>query len=138
MTDYRQLYQEKLTTAEELAGRAENGWIIGTDAAAAYPVAILSALTERAKKDEIKGIQIHTELDVYPLEFYEDNSLFGKITGVSWFSSAGARKAINGGWADVYMYEPVEEGINHLCGHDALEYSRLRMIDDNYMRQRRQ
>ena len=39
-------------------------------------------------------------LDVYPYGFYADDSLKGKINGISWFSSAGARKAVNGGYAD--------------------------------------
>ena len=39
-------------------------------------------------------------LDVYPLAFYADNALDGKVNGVSWFSSGGARKAVAGGFAD--------------------------------------
>ena len=64
--------------------------------------------------------------------------LVDMIGGVDIELTAYEAEAINGGWAEVYMYVPVEEGINHLYGHDALEYCRLRMIDDNYMRQRRQ
>ena len=100
MIDFQKMYQEKLSTAEELSARIGDGWVIGTDAAAAYPVALLTALTERARQDAVKGVTIQTLLDVYPLAFYADQSLYGKITGQSWFSSAGARKAINGGWAD--------------------------------------
>ena len=50
---------------------------------------------------------------------------------------------MNGGWGDaypvdVYPYEVLHEGVNSMCGHDVLEYCRLRAIDDNYMRQQRQ
>ena len=100
MTDYQKMYQEKLATAEELSARIGDGWVIGTDAAAAYPVALLTALAGRARQDAVKGVKIQTLLDVYPLEFYANQSLYGRITGLSWFSSSGARKAINGGWAD--------------------------------------
>ena len=52
-------------------------------------------------------------------------------------------EVMNGGWGDafpvdVYPYEVLHEGVNSMCGHDVLEYCRLRAIDDNYMRQQRQ
>ena len=52
-------------------------------------------------------------------------------------------EVMNGGWedycpVDVYPYEVLHEGVNSMCGHDVLEYCRLRAIDDNYMRQQRQ
>ncbi|MBO5556265.1 MAG: 4-hydroxybutyrate--acetyl-CoA CoA transferase [Oscillospiraceae bacterium] len=100
MTDYKQLYASKLTTAERVAAQVESGWVLGMDAGPSNTDAIMSALTQRARKDDLRDVKVHTMLDVYPLEFYEDNSLAGKITGYSWFSSAGARNAINGGWAD--------------------------------------
>lgn len=100
MMNYKLMYDEKLTSAEELASRIGSNWRIGMDAATAQTPALMSALAQRARKDEVKGITVQTLLDVYPLEFYADDSLAGKITGVSWFAGAGARKAINGGYAD--------------------------------------
>ncbi len=100
MTDFASLYRQKLTTAGELAGRVENGWLLGMDAAAAQTPAIMEALAERAAAGGLSGVRVQTLLDVYPFAFYADNSLFGKLTGESWFSSAGARNAINGGYAD--------------------------------------
>ena len=100
MTDYQQIYREKLSTAEELAGRIGDGWVIGTDAAVSYPLGLLTALSKRAAQDAVRAVKIHTLLDVYPLEYYADKTMFNKIMGVSWFSSAGARRAVNGGWAD--------------------------------------
>lgn len=38
----------------------------------------------------------------------------------------------------VWTYDPVHEGWNHLYGHDALEYCRLRSIDSDWNRQMRQ
>lgn len=100
MTDYTQTYASKLTTADELARRVESGWRIGMDAGVSQAPGIISAIEKRAAADEIKDLRVQTMLDVYPYGFYADKDFQGKITGVSWFSSAGARGAINGGWAD--------------------------------------
>lgn len=98
--DFSAAYKEKLTTVPELISQFEDGWQVGMDAALAQADGIMMALSERAAAGGIKGIKVQTLLDIYPYPFYADNSLFGKITGVSWFSSGGARKAVNGGWAD--------------------------------------
>lgn len=100
MTDFKKLYEARKTTAQELAARVEDGWLIGMDAAAAQTPAIISAIAERAGQDQLRGVKVQTLLDVFPLEFYADKSLYGKMTGYSWFSSAGARNAINSGFAD--------------------------------------
>jgi len=99
MTDYTSLYRSKLMSAQQVAEHVQSGWVVGTDAGAAQPVSLFSALAERAYKDELSGVKVHIMLDVYPFEFYADPQLSGKINGVSWFSSGGARKAVNGGWA---------------------------------------
>ena len=63
--------------------------------------AIVSAIARRAADGALDGLTVQTILDAYPFEFYADESLRGKMTGLSWFSSGGARRAINGGWADI-------------------------------------
>ena len=100
MTDFNELYISKLTTADELAHRAQSGWLIGMDAGPAQTPAIISAIARRVRENGLSGLKVHTLLDVYPYEFYADDSLAGRMTGCSWFSSAGARKAINGGYGD--------------------------------------
>ena len=100
MNDYSEQYRQKLTDAASLAARVESGWVIGMDAATAHTPAIMSALAARAAQGELKDVKVQTLLDVYPLEFYADKSLDGKINGVSWFAGGGARKAINAGFAD--------------------------------------
>lgn len=48
-------------------------------------------------------------------------------------------KALNGAIAtNVWTWVDVHEGMNHLGGHDALEYCRLRSIDSDWHRQMRQ
>ena len=100
MADYTAEYGMKLVTAGEAAARVENGWSIGMDAALAQTPGIMAALADRARAGGVKGVKVCSLLDAYPFDFYMDESLNGKINGVSWFSSAGARKAINGGYAD--------------------------------------
>ncbi len=101
MTDYKALYAEKLISAEELAKQVESGWVFGMDTAPSQAPAIMNAVSARVKSSDLKGLQVQTLLDAYPFEFYTDPELFGKMTGFSWFSSGYARKAINGGWADI-------------------------------------
>lgn len=101
MTDYTKMYAEKLTTADELAARVESGWSIGMDTSVSAAPAIVSAIARRAADGALDGLTVQTILDAYPFEFYADESLRGKMTGMSWFSGGGARRAINGGWADI-------------------------------------
>lgn len=100
MSEYQDLYRQKLTDAASIAARVESGWVIGMDAATAHTPKIISALAERARKDEIRNVKVHSMLDVYPLEYFTDKTLNGKLNGVSWFAGAAARKAINEGYAD--------------------------------------
>ena len=48
--------------------------------------------------------------------------------------------ALNGDawYTNTYASAPVQAGMNHLCGADALLYCRLRSTDDNWQRQQRQ
>ncbi len=120
MTDFKQMYQAKLTSADELAARVEGGWLIGMDAGAAQTPKIMSAIAKRAYADELTGVKVQTLLDVYPLEFYADEALKGKMTGYSWFSSGGARKAINGGWGDFIpsYYRDIPKYVRSLYDYD--------------------
>ena len=96
----QEVYAAKLTSAEKLAERVESGWNFGMDAGPTQTEAILAAVCARARAGKLENITVQTMLDVYPFEFYADNTLAGKVNGVSWFSSGGARKAINAGYAD--------------------------------------
>ncbi len=98
---YRKLYKQKLATAEALAERVESGNVVCSDITLAQPSGLLNALAQHVKKDGLTGVKQHTVLDVYPYEMYQNADLLGSLTGISWFSSGGARKAINGGYGDV-------------------------------------
>ena len=93
-------YSSKLTTAAQLAATIQDGWLIGMDAGPAQADGLITALCERAKTNGVHNVRIHTMLDIYPFDFYVSDALDGKLNGTSWFSSSGARKAINAGYAD--------------------------------------
>lgn len=120
MADYKSIYASKLTTAAEAAARVQSGWLVATDASVSVPPVLVSAIAERARCGEISGVKMDTMLDVYPFEFYADDSLNGRFNGVSWFSSSGARKAINGGWGDFIpsYYRDIPGNIARLYDHD--------------------
>ena len=121
MADFGKMYEAKRTTAEELAARVESGWLLGMDAGAAQTPAILGALAERARKGEVQGVKVQSLLDVYPLDFLADNSLFGKLTSEAWFSGGGSRRAINGGFGDIIpnYYRDVPGHIRRMYEYDA-------------------
>ena len=99
--NYQEIYSSKLCTADQVAAAVESGWRLGMDAGPAQTPKIISALCDRAKKDGLTGVMIHNMLDSFPFEFYADNALDGIVNGISWFSSAGSRKAVNGGYGDL-------------------------------------
>ncbi len=101
MTDYQKMYQEKLTTPEQLAQQVQSGWLLGMDTATSQTPAIMTAIAEHIRNSDITGVKVQTLLDAYPFEFYTDPTLAGKMTGYSWFSSSAARKAVNAGYADI-------------------------------------
>lgn len=101
MTDYQKMYQEKLTTPEQLAQQVQSGWLLGMDTATSQTPAIMTAIAERIRNSDITGVKVQAMLDAYPFEFYTDPTLAGKMTGYSWFSSSAARKAVNAGYADI-------------------------------------
>ena len=101
MRDFSSEYQSKKTTAAELAARVGDNWLIAMDAAASQTPAIMAAIEARARSGELCGVRVQSLLDVYPMGMFADNSLFGRMTSVSWFTGGGARKAVNGGYGDV-------------------------------------
>ena len=100
MNRFEALYQEKMTTLEQIAGMVETGWNCCTDNGIAIPYATFDAIGERVRRGEIEDITLQSFFDVRPMPCFEEE-LCDKIKGVSWFSSGGSRKAINTGHADV-------------------------------------
>ena len=118
--DYKAIYANKLMSLSDAAAKVESGWMIGMDAAAAPPAALVSAIAARAKAGEISGVKIDTLLDVEPLECYADPELNGKFNGVSWFTGGYARKAVNAGYADFIptYYRDIPGNVRRLYDYD--------------------
>ena len=95
------MYKKLLTTPEALAERVQSGNVICSDITLGQPAGILNAVAQHVKDAGLKDVKQHTVLDVYPYEMYQNADLLGSLTGISWFSSGGARKAINGGYGDL-------------------------------------
>ena len=93
-------YNNKLTTPEKIAAQIQPGWSCCTDIALAIPYTIYNAVGDCVKNDGLSGVTLHTMLATGALPFYSEE-FKGKLTGVSWFSGGGARKAINEGYADI-------------------------------------
>ena len=98
--DINEEYRKKLSTPDEIAVQIQPGWVCASDIALAVPYAICDAIGERVKNGRLSNVTLHTMLDTRPLSFFAEEYK-EKLTGISWFSGGGMRKAINGGWADV-------------------------------------
>ena len=114
------IYENKLMSIADAAAKVESGWMIGMDAAAAHPAALVSAIAARARAGEISGVKIDSLLDVDPLECYADPELNGKFNGVSWFTGGYARKAVNAGYADFIptYYRDIPGDVRRLYDYD--------------------
>lgn len=97
---YEKLYQDKLHTIKEIAEQFESGWVCAADTALAAPPGIYNAISERIREGSLEGIKIHGFLDVFKYPSY-DETLQGKVSGVTWFSSTNGRRAVQNGMADV-------------------------------------
>ena len=100
--DYQALYASKCVSAQEIAEQVTENYRIVTDLALAEPKAIIDAICERVKKEDLHGIQIEGGVEIYPYGFFTDPELIGKIKYVSWFSNPLARNLVNKGIADMW------------------------------------
>ena len=94
MNDYKALYARKKLTADEVAARVENGWLIGMDAAIGQTPAIIDAICRRAESSSLSGVRVQMLLDTYPYAFFADDHLSGRVTGESWLPAAAPGKPL--------------------------------------------
>lgn len=99
--DIQALYQQKLGTPEELAALVQSGMYIQSDIALSAPPAILAAIDRRAQRGEFEDVYLSSSLLLYPLACYREPEVARRLTPISTFSDALARKAVNSGLADV-------------------------------------
>ena len=101
MNEFKDLYQEKLKSPEEIAGMIESGMVCASPTAMSQPIAITEAIARRARNNEIEQVKHHSIIAVNPAPFLEPE-LHGKYDYVSWFTTGVARKSVQQGMSD-YM-----------------------------------
>ncbi|MDD3348015.1 acetyl-CoA hydrolase/transferase C-terminal domain-containing protein [Oscillibacter sp.] len=101
MENLNTIYQSKLTTPDEAVSRfLHSGAVCASDIALAHSSTLYEAIGRAISAGKLDDITQHTLLDTSPFPFYRPE-FAGKYHGVSWFSQASSRKAINAGIADV-------------------------------------
>ncbi len=94
------MYQSKLMTPDEAVSRfLYNGAVCAADIALAHAPSFYEAVGRAIEAGQLDDVTQHSLLDTAPFPFLRPE-FAGKYHGVSWFSQAFARKAINGGYAD--------------------------------------
>ena len=96
---YLGIYKAKLRTPEEIAEYIENDFICACPTCMAEPVAIVHAIGERARNNEITNVQHHSLISPGGGD-YLDPELAGKYYHVSWFTSGASRQGVQEGRFD--------------------------------------
>lgn len=95
-----ELYKQKLMSPDQVAQQVRDGWTLCSDIALSIPNSIYEAIGARVSARTLSGVTVYTLLDIVPMACYGEKALEG-MRGVSWFSGAGARRAVAGGYADL-------------------------------------
>ena len=96
---YLGIYKAKLRTPEEIAEYIENDFICACHTCMAEPAAIVHAIGERARNNEITNVQHHSLISPGGGD-YLDPELAGKYYHVSWFTSGASRQGVQEGRFD--------------------------------------
>ena len=114
MSNFHQLYSEKLTTAEGIAARIRPHWVMSSDIGLGMPYVLLDTIGEYLYQHKVEGVVIHTILDLRPLNCYEPH-IAPYFRSTTCFSGAWARKAVTTSKNDVDCIV-TEYGIARLRG----------------------
>ena len=98
--EIRAEYRERLQTAEDVAARVQDGWVMFTDAPMTQPYGLMRAVEQRIADGELHGVRMNLLLDAHPYRCYTEE-LADKVEAVSWFSGAAGRKGIADGFGDI-------------------------------------
>ncbi len=98
--DLKAMYQSKLMTPDEAVSRfLYNGAVCAADIALAHAPSFYEAVARAIESGKLNDVTQHSLLDIGPFPFLRPE-FSDKYHGISWFSQAFARKAINAGHAD--------------------------------------
>lgn len=99
---FKEMYKQKLCTAEEAAKLVENGGSCISGIACGQPRMIYDAIARREEK--LEGVSFFTTLDVYPSDIWKlDNNYHIQVD--SGFIGGQMRKGVHQG---IYTYSPVK------------------------------
>ena len=105
---YQEEYRRKCCTAEAIAERIESGAVCASGTCLSEPCSITQALGAALRNGTRTGIVHHQTMSVFPSPFFDD-TLQGKYSAVSWFSTAYGRAAFEKGCASVIFAQEPEE-----------------------------
>ncbi|MCO6453210.1 MAG: acetyl-CoA hydrolase/transferase family protein [Caldilineales bacterium] len=94
-----QIYESKITTAEEAVQSIPRGSSIFLTGNCSVPVQLLGSLVQRARAGEVGGLTIHQVLTIGDAD-YVSPDLKGRIRVNTMFVSPNVRQAVNEGRAD--------------------------------------
>jgi acyl-CoA hydrolase len=106
MNTLQEEYRRRLTTVDDALARIKDGDVVVSAMCANEPVAFLSRLHEAAPP--LRDVDVYMCLPMRDYPFFTRPDMAGHVRLVSWFHSAGARKAARDG-LDTVSYQP-----NHL------------------------
>jgi len=105
MNNWKDVYRQKLLTADDIAEQIESNTICATVIGAGQPVSIPKAVANRAIKENLFGIVQLTPLSVTNHSLWENADLKGKFDHISLFvGNDTVRKAV---WDNRIEYIPV-------------------------------
>ena len=70
--EIRAEYRERLQTAEDVAARVQDGWVVFTDAPMTQPYGLMRAVEQRIADGELHGVRMNLLLDAHPYRCYTE------------------------------------------------------------------
>ena len=78
MSDWREIYKQKLVSVEEAAKVIESGDKCLLAPCSAAPIQLMEAICDRV--DELKDVEVVTGMALYPFKFFQSPDYIGRIT----------------------------------------------------------
>lgn len=78
MSDWREIYKQKLVSVEDAAKVIESGDKCLLAPCSAAPIELMEAICDRV--DELKDVEVVTGMALYPFKFFQSPDYIGKIT----------------------------------------------------------
>jgi len=77
MSDWKEIYKQKLVSVEEAASRIESGDKCWLGPCSAAPIQLMEAICDRVK--ELENVDVVTGMALYPFKFFQSPDFIGRI-----------------------------------------------------------